>query len=145
MLSVAGAVLVLDQATKLAVRGSLEPGERRDLILGVDLTRVTNDGIAFGLFDDADALVLVVTAVALIAVAGWFALAPQRAGLWAGVGLLVGGAVGNLVDRVDGSGVTDFIDPPLWPAFNVADVAITAGVAALALVALSPPPESEAG
>jgi signal peptidase II len=61
--------------------------------------------------------------------------------LWLGVGLLAGGALGNLVDRLSDGGVTDFIDPPLWPAFNVADIAITAGVVVIALTALRAPPE----
>ena len=56
--------------------------------------------------------------------------------LWLGVGLLAGGAIGNLVDRIRDGAVTDFIDPPLWPAFNLADVAITAGVVVIALTAL---------
>jgi signal peptidase II len=64
--------------------------------------------------------------------------------MWAGVGLLVGGALGNLIDRIRIDAVTDFIDPPLWPAFNVADVAITAGVVVLALAALSPAPRRAA-
>jgi signal peptidase II len=144
MLAVAAAVLALDQAAKVAIRDALEPGERRDLVLGFDLTRVTNDGIAFGLLEDGGALVLVVTGVALMAVLAWFATAPLRSRLWLGVGLLLGGALGNLLDRITESGVTDFIDPPLWPAFNVADIAITAGVVVLALSALGPEREPAA-
>jgi signal peptidase II len=68
----------------------------------------------------------------------WFALDPGRPGLWLAVGLLTGGALGNLADRVRIDAVTDFIDPPLWPAFNVADIAITFGALGLVLASLAP-------
>ena len=117
----------------------MEPGERTDLALGFDLARVTNSGIAFGLLDDGgDGLVLAFTGAALALIVGWFALDTTRPWLWLGVGLLSGGALGNLADRVRDGAVTDFLDPPLWPAFNLADVAITAGVLVIALAALAP-------
>ena len=62
---------------------------------------------------------------------------------WAS-GLLTGGALGNLADRIRDDAVTDFFDPPLWPAFNLADVAITAGVVVIAIASLHEPPEPEA-
>jgi signal peptidase II len=136
VLFVAGIVVMLDQATKAIVSDSLAPGERVSLVLGIDLAHVTNRGIAFGLFGDGGDAVLVVTAAALAVVLAWFARDPGRPGLWLAVGLLVGGALGNLADRVREDAVTDFIDPPLWPAFNVADIAITAGALVLVLSAL---------
>jgi signal peptidase II len=129
-------VIALDQLTKGLVRGSLEPGERIDLIFGIDLALVSNRGIAFGFLGDGGSLVLAVTLVALAAMLAWFATAPARPGLWIAVGLLIGGAVGNLIDRIRIDAVTDFIDPPLWPAFNVADIAITFGAVALVLSVL---------
>ena len=138
MLATAGAVLAVDQASKAALVAALMPGERRDLALGVELVRVSNEGIAFGLLQGGGVAVLAVTAVSLVLVVGWFATAPLRPVLWLGVGLLLGGALGNLVDRLRESAVTDFIDPPLWPAFNLADVGITLGVAAIVLSALAP-------
>jgi signal peptidase II len=142
MLAVAAVVVALDQASKGIIRGELAAGEHRDLILGFDLSRITNDGIAFGAFDGAgEGLVLAFTALALALVLGWFYAAGERPGMWLGVGLLVGGATGNLIDRVRWDGVTDFIDPPAWPAFNLADVAITVGVVVLALSALAPSAE----
>ena len=129
-------VILLDQLTKGLVRGSLEPGERVDLFLGIDLAYVSNRGIAFGFLGDGGALVLVVTIVALGVMLAWFAAAPSRPGLWIAVGLLTGGALGNLIDRIRIDAVTDFIDPPLWPAFNVADIAITFGAVALILSVL---------
>jgi signal peptidase II len=137
-LMVAGTVVLLDQASKAAITASLAPGEHVSLVLGFDLVRVTNRGIAFGLFGGGGGVVLVVTAIALLLVLGWFARDPTHPGLWLAVGLLAGGALGNLADRVREDAVTDFLDPPLWPAFNLADVAITAGAIALVLIALAP-------
>ena len=141
MLAVGVVVIAVDQLIKGLVRGSLAPGERTDLALGIDLTRVMNSGIAFGLFSNGgDALVVAFTALALSLILGWFTLDTLRPGLWLGVGLLTGGALGNLADRVFDGAVTDFIDPPLWPAFNVADIAITTGVFVIALAAMTPAP-----
>lgn len=138
MLATAGVVLAADQASKAALVAALEPGERRELGLGVELVRVSNEGIAFGLLEDGGALVLAITGVSLVLVLAWFATAPRRPMLWLGVGLLLGGALGNLLDRLRESAVTDFVDPPLWPAFNLADVGITLGVAAIVLSAVAP-------
>jgi signal peptidase II len=145
MLIVCGLVVIVDQVSKGAILATMSPGERTDLALGVDLARVTNSGIAFGLLDEgSDALVLAITIVSLALVVGWFAVSPTRPYFWLGVGLLTGGALGNLADRIRIDAVTDFLDPPLWPAFNLADVAITAGVAVLVLAALAPPRPQEA-
>jgi signal peptidase II len=140
MLAVAGIVVAIDQTSKGAIVSGLAPGERVDLALGFDLERVANTGVAFGLLENArDGIVLAVTLAALGLVLGWFATNPGRPGLWLGVGMLTGGALGNLADRIRDGAVTDFIDPPLWPAFNLADIAITAGVVILVLVAFGEP------
>jgi signal peptidase II len=145
MLAVCGVVVALDQAAKGAVVESLQPGERVDIALGLDIARVTNSGIAFGLLNDgSEELVLAITIGGLALVIGWFAMAATTPGLWLGIGLLVGGALGNLADRIRDDGVTDFLDPPLWPAFNLADVAITAGVVAIVLIAFSAPAKDPA-
>jgi signal peptidase II len=136
MLAVAGLVVAADQASKAAVVSGLALGERVDLFAGFELERVTNSGVAFGLLSDAsDGVVLAITLAALAIVVGWFAADAARSRLWLGVGLLVGGALGNLADRIREDAVTDFLDPPLWPAFNLADVAITLGVVVLVLTA----------
>jgi signal peptidase II len=140
MLAVAGIVVAIDQASKAAIVSGLAPGERVDLALGFDLARVANNGVAFGLLENArDGIVLAVTLAALGLVLAWFATNPGRPGLWLGMGMLTGGALGNLADRIRDGAVTDFIDPPLWPAFNLADVAITGGVVILVLVAFGEP------
>ena len=125
-------MVAIDQAVKALVVHGLSTGEKRDLVLGIDLVRVRNSGIAFGLFEGGGAILIVVT-VALALLIGYFATHATRPLLWLATGLLVGGALGNLLDRARDGAVTDFIDPPLWPAFNVADMAITAGVLVLLL------------
>jgi signal peptidase II len=136
-LALTGSVLALDQAAKAATSSLLERGERVDLLLGFQVANVRNRGIAFGLFDDLDGgqgPLIAVTVVAVAVICIWFARNAARPWLWLPAGLLTGGALGNLVDRLRIDAVIDFIDPPLWPAFNVADIAIVAGIATLAVL-----------
>ena len=81
---------------------------------------------------------LVVTFIALAVLIGYFAMRPDRHLLWLPTGMLVGGAVGNLIDRISSGAVTDFIQLPHWPAFNVADMSITFGVLTLLWVLEGP-------
>lgn len=136
---VCGGVVLLDQATKAIVVSSLSVGKQEYVALGFRVTNTANSGLAFGI-GQGEGFVLGVTVVALALVLLWFSLDPTRPGLWLAVGLLAGGALGNLADRVRMDAVTDFIDPPLWPAFNLADVAITLGALGLVLVSMSPAP-----
>jgi signal peptidase II len=148
MLVAAAAVVGLDQLTKALVVNSIEIGERNQVVAFLDLVHVENDGVAFGfLGDSSQGLVLAITVAALALVLGWFAFNRDRPLAWLAVGLLAGGAIGNLIDRLAREGVIDFIDFPAWPSFNVADIAITLGAVTLALVALTAPepePEPEA-
>ncbi|MFN8131485.1 MAG: signal peptidase II [Solirubrobacteraceae bacterium] len=128
------AVIALDQLTKALVRGSLARGEEREILGGVKLVYVRNDGVAFNLLQGGGWLVTALTLAALVALVAFFATHTERPYLWIPTGLLLGGALGNLADRVRDGAVTDFAKLPLWPAFNVADVAITFGVIALVLV-----------
>jgi signal peptidase II len=125
------AVVAVDQLSKAIVVDSIPRGDRRTVFPGVDLVHVRNRGIAFGLLDGRSVLLTALTAGALALLVGYFALHTNRPLLWLATGLLLGGALGNLLDRVRDDAVTDFIDLPLWPAFNVADAAITAGVLVL--------------
>jgi signal peptidase II len=136
-LLVCGAVVLLDQVSKAIVVSSLSVGERVQLILGFTLTNTPNSGLAFGI-GQGESFVLVITVIALVLVLIWFSLDPTRPGMWLAVGLLAGGAIGNLADRVRLDAVTDFINPPLWPTFNLADVAITLGALGLVLISLNP-------
>ena len=133
-LAVAAVAVAADQVTKGLARGSISPGERVEVGLGIDLVRVGNDGIAFGLLADAGPAVLVVATLAFVILLGFFLAHGDRARLWLPIGLIVGGAVGNLIDRVRDGFVTDFIDPPAWPAYNLADVEIVVGAAIMMLV-----------
>ena len=135
-LALCGLVVVLDQATKAIVEANLVPGEQVDILGPLQLTDSHNTGVAFGLAGGSGAGVIVLTLAALGLILALFARDPDREGMWVAVGLLAGGAFGNLADRARVDAVTDFIDLPAWPPFNVADVAITFGVALLAWIYL---------
>jgi signal peptidase II len=120
--------LALDQITKAIVRMEIARGDEIDLILGVDLVRVKNDGIAFGLLGGAGPAVIVLAGAAFVLLLAFFLQKGELETLWLPIGLIAGGALGNLTDRVLDGAVTDFIDPPNWPAFNAADIEITVGV-----------------
>lgn len=129
-------VLALDQAAKFVVESRLEPGERAGLIGPVDLTLTYNDGIAFGIASGAGPLVVVLGLVALAALGLFIASAPPGWPTAVAGGLILGGALGNLIDRLTRGEVVDFVGVPFWPAFNIADVAITVGVIALAVIVI---------
>ncbi len=144
MLAVGAIVVAVDQMTKTLAENGIDRGDRVEVLPFVDFVHVLNKGVAFGfLGSGGQGVVLAVTIAALILVLGWFTTHPDRKGGWLAVGLLAGGAIGNLIDRLTGEGVTDFIDLPLWPSFNVADIAITLGAVLLVLAAFSPRPADE--
>jgi signal peptidase II len=127
----AAVVVTIDQATKQAAVSSLARGEQANVFFGLDLTNTRNKGVAFGALEGGGLVIAVLIGVALALVLGYFALNAGRPWLWLPVGLLLGGALGNLADRAREGAVTDFIDPIAWPAFNLADVSIVAGVLGL--------------
>jgi len=129
--SVAAAVVAADQLTKALVRHGIDAGQERSVLPGVQLVHVSNKGVAFGFLSGGGAIVLVFTFAALALLAAYLTVRPERPLLWLPTGLLIGGAIGNLIDRIAHGQVTDFIKVPLWPAFNVADISITFGVLAL--------------
>ena len=131
---VAAAVLIADQLTKQLVRSSIALGASRHLLPGVTLVHAQNSGIAFSLLTGSDFGVIIVTLVVVAVVLAYFARQGERRGMWLACGLIVGGALGNLADRVRAGLVTDFIKLPHWPAFNLADTAITLGVLTLFIV-----------
>ena len=104
------------------------------MIPGLKLVYERNTGVAFSFLAGTGALVYVVTGVALVGLVSFMLMRPGRGLLWLPTGMLVGGAVGNLIDRVALGSVIDFIKLPHWPAFNVADISITFGVVILVLV-----------
>ena len=136
---VAAVTVAADQAAKALVRSTIDRGDAVHLFLGIKLVNVRNSGIAFGLASGGGVLLVIFAAAALAALLIFFARHRNRPLVWLPTGLLIGGAVGNLIDRVRDSAVTDFIDFPAWPAFNVADIAITCGVLSLLYVLEGPP------
>ena len=127
-------VVALDQAAKGAIEARLVAGEHVHVLGPLDLTLAHNEGVAFGLAGGAGAGLVALTLLALGFVGLLFARDPLRPWMWVAVGLLAGGALGNLIDRVRAGAVTDFVDVLSWPPFNLADAAITLGVVVLALV-----------
>lgn len=126
-------VVAGDQAAKAAIEANLVPGENVDVLGPLSLTLAHNDGVAFGLAGGGGVALVVLTLVALAFVGFLFARDPSRPGMWVAIGLLAGGALGNLIDRVRTGEVTDYLDVLSWPPFNLADIAITLGVVVLAL------------
>ena len=143
---VLAAVLVCDWLTKEWVTSAITGDERRGVLPGLDLVHVRNDGVAFGVLSGGGALVVAVIAAALMGLVVYFASHADKPLVWLPTGLLVGGALGNLLDRAGDGEVTDFVKLPLWPAFNLADVAITVGVLALVYVIEgAPEPDGDRG
>jgi signal peptidase II len=129
----AGVVLVfvvgIDRLTKHAVEHSIVAGEERRFLPGVELVNTRNRGVAFGFLPGSHVAVTVLIAVALMVLLVYFALHATRALIWLPTGMLIGGALGNILDRVRQGSVTDFIKLPLgWPPFNIADASISIGI-----------------
>jgi len=128
------AVLALDQAVKQIILASLDRGQEETIVGGVKIVNVRNTGVAFGQLQDGGAILSVIIALALVVLLAFFARQAQRRWMWLPTGLLLGGALGNIADRIREGAVIDFIKLPHWPAFNVADISITFGVILLLLV-----------
>jgi signal peptidase II len=129
---VALAAVGADQATKVLVSSQLALGDEVDVAGPLSIHHVQNSGIAFGLFSSATTLVIALTAVAVAWMLAFFARSGARHPvLPVGLGLVVGGSVSNLADRVRLGHVTDFLDVRFWPAFNLADTFIVVGVVVL--------------
>jgi signal peptidase II len=129
-------VVGLDQLSKVAVRDSIVPGETRGVLPGVELVNTRNKGVAFGFLPGRHLAVSVLVGVALAVLVVYFARNYRRPLIWLPTGMLLGGALGNILDRVRAGSVTDFVKLPLgWPPFNLADASITVGVLLLFYVA----------
>jgi signal peptidase II len=139
----AGLVVVLDQATKQLAASSVDRSEDVSVLPGLAITNTRNTGIAFGAFEDGGAIVAILIAVALTLLVAYFIRHRDMPWLWLPVGLLLGGALGNLADRAREGAVIDFIDPVAWPAFNLADSCIVVGVFMLLYVVEIEPKRAE--
>ena len=130
----AGVVVAIDQATKQLAVSEIDRGDQVSVFPGLELTNARNTGVAFGALEGGGLVVAILIGASLALLVGYFAVHREMPWLWLPVGLLLGGALGNLVDRARQGAVTDFIDPVAWPAFNVADACIVIGVVALLYV-----------
>lgn len=139
LIAVAAAALAADQVTKRIVSGTLELGEDVHVAGPLSIHHVQNSGIAFGFFERATLIVIVLTTI----VVAWMVVFFARSGarhpvLPVALGLVIGGSLSNLVDRIRLGHVTDFLDLRYWPAFNLADTFIVVGVAVLLVSFIAP-------
>ena len=126
-------LILADQAIKFLVVSLMELGESIPVFAGIfHITYIENPGAAFGLFAN-QRLVFIVAGILVIAAVClmYRRLMSEKAIIRWGVALLLGGAVGNLIDRLRIGGVIDFLDFRIWPVFNIADIGICVGVALL--------------
>jgi signal peptidase II len=130
--AIAIAAVIADQVTKHVVASNLRLGDSLHVVGPFAIRHVQNSGIAFGLFASATPAVIVLTAVAVAWMLVYFARSGARHPvLPIALGLVIGGSVSNLADRVRLGFVTDFLDFRYWPAFNLADSFIVIGVVIL--------------
>jgi signal peptidase II len=126
--------LAADQLTKAIVTSRLDLYDQVHVVGSFSIHHVTNSGIAFGFFSSATPIVILLTSLAVAWMLYFFARSGSRHPILpVALGLVIGGSVSNLVDRVRLGHVTDFLDLRYWPAFNLADTFIVVGVAALLL------------
>ncbi len=133
-LATLAAAFAADQVTKQLADSRLMRGESVNVFLGIDFTNVRNRGVAFGALEGSGVVVGILIGLALVLLLAYFAANATKPLLWLPVGLLLGGALGNLADRAREGAVIDFIDPIAWPAFNLADAMIVVGVVLLLYV-----------
>ena len=131
---VAAGVVVADQASKAVVRAEISRFEEHELFAGIKLINTRNTGVAFSMFSGGGPVVVIIALIALGALLAFFFTHMHRRLGWLPTGLLLGGAAGNLIDRIRLGAVTDFIKFPHWPAFNIADICVTFGVLSLIYV-----------
>jgi signal peptidase II len=132
-------VVAADQLSKAAVRASIVPGETRGVLPGIQLVNTRNQGVAFGFLPGHHVAVTALVGVALLVLLVYFARNLDKSLIWLPTGMLLGGALGNVLDRLRAGSVTDFIKFPLgWPPFNLADASITIGVLLLLFVVERP-------
>ena len=128
--SAALAVIILDQLTKYIIKKNLQLGQSVPLIKNIlHFTYVTNTGSAFGLFKNFSLFFTLFSAIAVIVIFYYLKkIKKDEKGIQFAVSLLLGGTIGNLIDRLTYGAVIDFIDFRIWPVFNVADSAVTVSV-----------------
>ena len=145
LIGLSSLVIIIDQATKYWIQSRMAYGESAPVIREVfHITYILNPGAAFGILENKTWFFIAVALVLLAGVAYLYPRMPANQPMVKlGAGLLVGGAIGNLIDRVRIGYVVDFFDLRIWPIFNVADICIVCGVACLAYYLLLIPDEAE--
>ncbi|MSO47405.1 MAG: signal peptidase II [Thermoleophilia bacterium] len=130
--------IVADQVTKLIARNSFSPNDPFEVLPFFHFTNTINTGIAFGQFRDNQIIVIAGSVVAIVFMLVYFGRSGGRHSLLpVAIGLLAGGATSNLFDRITQGHVSDFLEISRFPVFNLADVAITAGVIGLLITLIS--------
>ena len=141
--AIASAVFVVDQAIKFLIESSMRVGQSISLVPGLlDLTYIKNNGGAFGILGGSRLILLAGSAIAVVVVL-WLLFSGRPTKLTTlGCGLILGGAAGNLLDRLGSGEVTDYVHFSFWYIFNAADATIVVGVGLLLLSALRSPEKS---
>lgn len=128
-------VMIFDQVTKHLVRTSIKPFEVIKILPFLQIVHIRNEGAAFGLFSDFGNITFIIISIIAIIVVIYLILKDKKDRIT--LSLILGGATGNLIDRIIYGNVTDFIDLYAgrfhWPAFNVADSALTIGISLMFL------------
>lgn len=122
-------VVIIDRLTKLLAESFAS--QPKNLIDGISITYVKNTGAAFGLFANQSAFLILASLAAIAAILYYYNKLPKNKAVYISTGLLLGGITGNLIDRIFISAVIDFIDFGFWPAFNIADLSASTGIALL--------------
>lgn len=138
-------LVVLDQVSKYLVRSLMVPGETIPLVPNIfHLTYVQNPGAAFGILAHRTNFFIIITVAVIVFILVFFRrISPEQKLLKTALSLQLGGALGNLIDRVILGHVTDFFDFRIWPVFNIADMAVVLGVGLLCWEILKSSPEKE--
>lgn len=123
-------IILLDQISKFLIENSMELGDSIPVIEGIfHITYILNPGAAFGILENQRLFFILIATIMILMTGYIYPLIPQKSKmLRLGVGMLFGGAVGNLIDRIRTGLVVDFFDFKIWPIFNIADIFIVVGV-----------------
>lgn len=132
LILISSCIMALDQFTKFLVQSRMNFGSSIVVIKGLlDISYVTNDGAAFGLFRGWNPIFIMVTFIAIVFIFVYYRQFKDDLWMRIALGFLLGGAVGNLIDRIRINQVIDFINFRWWPSFNVADISVCIGAGML--------------
>ncbi len=133
---VASVVFVIDRITKIVAVSAMSYGQSIEVLPNIfQLTLVFNNGTAFGLLKGQNTILAIITAIAVVLLVAYAVTHKNHSlAVSAAIGFILGGALGNLLDRIKFGYIIDFLDFRVWPVFNIADSAITAGMAILIII-----------